>query len=1109
MGQWLIDSSFPINPNGSQPIFGYQYSLANLPLVSTRNTYVEENTGSYTLIGDIYSYSGISTPRGIVRITSAGTIDNSFISTSGFTYSSPGLIGILSLPNSQYLVYGRFTSYSGISKNSLARLNYDGTLDTSFPNSISTFVGIPNIISIVKLLSNNKIFVGGDFSSYNGISRRNMLLLNYDGSLDTNFVPHNPTGSTTPFTPSSVVELSDGSLLVGGGASYSGSSYSGLIRITQTGSLVPNFNLGGTGVNQPNNRFEGVNDIEPSSDGNFIICGNFNSYNGVSNTKSIVKVNSGGTIVSTFNYIASGMTGHVRGVKEIQPDNFLIWGTIQDGVGSQVVLTGGTDVGAFGPFSSLYTYNYAFGNVVGTDAAQVKSPVAGILFGRTPILINKVKYFEQNGQRKYLFAGSFNTIYSGQTGFNNATQIGAQSIVQLIEPTSTPTPSITPTSTLTQTPTKTPTKTPSSTPTSTPTPTPTLTPSKTPTQTPTKTSTPTITQTSTQTPTNSVTPTPSLNPVVGFFKSCCDPNYEFRVSNVPFGFVPLSGFYYLQTTEGYNLCVESITGTTSTEAYTYSNLTPGYTDCSDCFISNPLCPTPTPTRTPTLTPTQSITPSFTPTYTPTPTNTQTETLTPTPSLTNSTTPTPSITTTPSVTNTSTQISPGVTPTSSLAPEVGFFRSCCDGNYEFRVSGIPSFYFPLSDYYFVVTNEGYNVCAQAITSTTSTEAYQYFNLNLFTGCTDCLDYNTCPTPTQTQTPTITPTITLTPSMTPTISLTPSFTPTSTTTGKTEIVEVDSIQSTCETDPLYDSMSNVMAIKLSGDPKNPKICVRVLKFTGDCITTGTCDNTGYTYSTGYTIQEYCSPTSIYPTCEQVNPAWLNLEHWFQINVVWERYTWMDDCDLLYRGGLDTITRKFYLESLAGNSQSLIGSQYTSVGATPPQQVELVELNSAWLDEKKYRKGRLKIYINGVIFFTIEDFEEIIPRGLNTDKEKQIGVPFNMSWGGGTQGLRENLTFSSCTLPNGPYIQDPECLPTSDLSGTTLSGLSTNILLEQYFAGTFEGGISQFRFYIEPLSASEVKHNFKLLKNTFRMFNPDCPDCTTQPCPTDDFTYIINPT
>jgi hypothetical protein len=89
---------------------------------------------------------------------------------------------------------------------------------------------------------------------------------------------------------------------------------------------------------------------------------------------------------------------------------------------------------------------------------------------------------------------------------------------------------------------------------------------------------------------------------------------------------------------------------------------------------------------------------------------------------------------------------------------------------------------------------------------------------------------------------------------------------------------------------------------------------------------------------------------------------------------------------------------------------------------------------------------------------------------------------------------------------YTQDPECFPTNDLSGTTLSGLNTNILIEQNFAGTFEGGISQFRMYVEPLTAPEVKHNFILLKNTFRMFNPDCPDCTTIPCEVNDFQFVI---
>ena len=316
---------------------------------------------------------------------------------------------------------------------------------------------------------------------------------------------------------------------------------------------------------------------------------------------------------------------------------------------------------------------------------------------------------------------------------------------------------------------------------------------------------------------------------------------------------------------------------------------------------------------------------------------------------------------------------------------------------------------------------------------------------------------------------------------------------------------SVENTCESDPLFDSMSNALSFRLCGDPKNPQIGVRVLRMTGDCETSGTCSTTGITYTTGYTIDDYCSEP-IYPRCQIENPAWLNDEHWFQLNAVWERYTWFDYCDLYYKGGTGDITTKSYLNSLSNNSISLVTPEFTHLGATPAEQIELVNLNEKWLIDKAFRKGRLKLYVNGKLFHTIEDFEEIIPRALNTDKEKQVGVPFNISWGGGTQGLRENLIFSSTTLPYGPYIQDPESFPDTVLSNTTFNGLSTNILIEKYFAGTFEGGISQFRMYVNPMSAPEVKHNFKLLKNTFRMFNPDCPDCSTDVCKIDDFTYEI---
>jgi hypothetical protein len=233
-------------------------------------------------------------------------------------------------------------------------------------------------------------------------------------------------------------------------------------------------------------------------------------------------------------------------------------------------------------------------------------------------------------------------------------------------------------------------------------------------------------------------------------------------------------------------------------------------------------------------------------------------------------------------------------------------------------------------------------------------------------------------------------------------------------------------------------------------------------------------------------------------------LSQEHWVQVDVVWKRYAWFDECDLDYLGGLGQITSLSYSDSLEADPIPLIEPPITHDNLSTPTK-EIVQLNEDWLLTKKYRRGQLIIFVNGKRFFVVDDVEEIIPRALNTEKQRQVGVPFNISWGGGTQGLHENLTFTGCptTLTGLTYQQDPECFPNNILSGTSLSALTTSILLEQNFGGTFEGGISQFRFYVEPLSAPEVKHNFKILKDTFSMYNPDCGSCAILP---DDFEYEV---
>jgi len=108
---------------------------------------------------------------------------------------------------------------------------------------------------------------------------------------------------------------------------------------------------------------------------------------------------------------------------------------------------------------------------------------------------------------------------------------------------------------------------------------------------------------------------------------------------------------------------------------------------------------------------------------------------------------------------------------------------------------------------------------------------------------------------------------------------------------------------------------------------------------------------------------------------------------------------------------------------------------------------------------RLGRLSIYVNGKLKLWVDDFLEIVPRRLNVDKSKQLAVPYNISLGGGSQGLLENMTFDG---------QDP-------------SDLGLNI--EQNFAGTFIGDISQFKFYSCDLSWVDIQNDFNQELSRYR--------------------------
>lgn len=110
----------------------------------------------------------------------------------------------------KWLIGGNFTTVNGATHNRIARLNADFTLDITFdpgtgPNNTVTTLGIDG--------GTGKIYAGGSFTQWNGVSgtgRNYLARMNSDGTLDTSFT------LSIANTVSRIHPLAGGDFLVGG-----------------------------------------------------------------------------------------------------------------------------------------------------------------------------------------------------------------------------------------------------------------------------------------------------------------------------------------------------------------------------------------------------------------------------------------------------------------------------------------------------------------------------------------------------------------------------------------------------------------------------------------------------------------------------------------------------------------------------------------------------------------------------------------------------------------------------------------------------------------------------------------------------------------------------
>ena len=274
--------------------------------------------GKIIVVGLMESWDG-SIANGIVRLNSDGTRDSVFASNTG-TAAGAGYLGnILTsriLSDGNIVVGGYFTSWKSVTCGRIAKLGSDGSFNSSF--TTATGSGFNSYVKTIAEQADNKLIVGGNFTSFNGTTVGRVVRLNSDGSLDTAFTSNNGSGSNTdvnvaciqtdgkillatavwngqltngilrlnsdgtrdngfatpPFNINeitSIFQQADGKILV---STNGGSGF--VLRLNSDGSIESSFTSNaGLGANDP------VYDLKVLSDGTAIIGGRFTSYNGI------------------------------------------------------------------------------------------------------------------------------------------------------------------------------------------------------------------------------------------------------------------------------------------------------------------------------------------------------------------------------------------------------------------------------------------------------------------------------------------------------------------------------------------------------------------------------------------------------------------------------------------------------------------------------------------------------------------------------------------------------------------------------------------------------------------------------------------------------------
>lgn len=250
-------------PDGAaDPSFGTGSGIS--PYWFSSGALAMQTNGQLIVAGGFSYYNGVER-RGVVRLQSNGAIDMSFDPDYG---SDLGVKCVAIQSNGKILVGGDFNwfDYNGIA--GIARLNTNGAVDASFDPG----VGVDGTVYCIAVQPDGKILLAGSIYMVDSVLRRMVARLDPNGSLDTSF---EVAGGPSWGTIRSMVCLPDSRILIAGEFTLQGSNmtYNNIARLMPDGSLDETF-FAGEGSDGT------VHEILVQPDGRIVVVGLFSNFHG-------------------------------------------------------------------------------------------------------------------------------------------------------------------------------------------------------------------------------------------------------------------------------------------------------------------------------------------------------------------------------------------------------------------------------------------------------------------------------------------------------------------------------------------------------------------------------------------------------------------------------------------------------------------------------------------------------------------------------------------------------------------------------------------------------------------------------------------------------------